>query len=359
MKKLKNILFSILELIYYFLFSLKKWLYQFKIFPRYSYPELSVISVGNLTVGGSGKTPFTLYLAKLFLMKGKKVAVVLRGYKGKKNKFPHFVLKGGKILSTVTDSGDEAFLYGVKLSPFNTAAVIVAANRPQGIELAQKDGYEYVFLDDAHQRWDVLAQKYIVLWDLTYKKKNLRLLPQGRLREPIREGMARADYLFFTRCEQVGKNEYLFWREFFQRYFPRISGKVSFPLEKVIPFSVWKKREKIDGLAKSLSKGKRVNILCAIGNPVAFKTNIEKIGYPVEESFIYSDHYICSEMEIKNILNQSLNPVIITEKDGVKLWNYTFTPEEMAKIWVAVQNVEIEDERGKKLVREDIESFIL
>jgi len=134
-------------------------------------PSLPTIGVGNLIVGGSGKTPLTLELAKHL----PKVAVVLKGYK-RKRKGSFIVGKEGRIFCDVKECGDEAFLLAKEVW-----LVIVANDRMEGIELAKKEGAEVVILDDAFHS---CIKKFEIIIDL--KPKNPLCLPAGAYRLPRR-----------------------------------------------------------------------------------------------------------------------------------------------------------------------------
>jgi len=134
--------------------------------------NIPVISVGNLTVGGSGKTPFVIEIAKEF----EKVFIILRGYKRKKEG-TFFVSKDGKILSDVQKSGDEAILIAKSLK---NASVLVTDDRAYGINIAKKNGAKVVILDDAFHRCDI--KKFDILIDNNIK--NSFCLPSGPYREP-------------------------------------------------------------------------------------------------------------------------------------------------------------------------------
>ncbi len=137
---------------------------------------MEIVSVGNLTVGGSGKTPLVTALAK----EHKKPAIILRGY-GRASKGLIVVKNGNEILCDVKSSGDEAMIYAKKLP---NATVIVSEERKRAIQKAKELGCEIVFLDDAYSKHDIKKQDILI----DVKTKNSSCLPAGPFRERLWPG---------------------------------------------------------------------------------------------------------------------------------------------------------------------------
>ncbi|MDQ7068048.1 MAG: tetraacyldisaccharide 4'-kinase [Sulfurimonas sp.] len=134
---------------------------------------LKIVSVGNLTVGGSGKTPLVIALAK----NEKNTAIILRGY-GRDSSGLYVVKDKEKILCDVSISGDEAMIYAHKLP---NAVVIVSEDRKKGIKKAKEMGVESLFLDDAYSKHDIKKQDILI----EVNTKNSRCLPAGAFRERL------------------------------------------------------------------------------------------------------------------------------------------------------------------------------
>ena len=165
------------KIISFFLLPLS-WLYCFVIYLLYKLktPQdfgIKIISVGNLTVGGSGKTPLVTALAQNY----NKAAVILRGY-GRKSQGMIIVKDGSNIICDVKQSGDEAMIYAKKLP---NAIVIVSENRKTAIQKAKELGSEIIFLDDAYSKHDI--KKLDILIDV--KTNNDFCLPSGPYRERL------------------------------------------------------------------------------------------------------------------------------------------------------------------------------
>ncbi|QOP43894.1 tetraacyldisaccharide 4'-kinase [Sulfurimonas sediminis] len=168
------------KLLSYLLLPLS-WLYCFIMYVRYKLqtPEdfaVEIVSVGNLTVGGSGKTPLVIALAK----EHKKPAIILRGY-GRASKGLIVVKEGNEILCDVKSSGDEAMIYAKKLP---NATVIVSKERKRAIQKAKELGCEIIFLDDAYSKHDIKKQDILI----DVKTQNSFCLPAGPFRERLWPG---------------------------------------------------------------------------------------------------------------------------------------------------------------------------
>ena len=143
---------------------------------------IPVICIGNITVGGSGKTPVTMALQLLLKDMGIRTCVVSRGYGGK-NKYPHYVTKN----DTFCKVGDEPIILSKK------GVVIVSKVKKDGILKAFKDGFDLVLLDDGYQNSNIFKDLSLVVVDSEILFGNEFIFPLGPLREPIKSGLSRAD----------------------------------------------------------------------------------------------------------------------------------------------------------------------
>lgn len=280
--------------------SIRNFLFDRGILKSYSF-DIPVIAVGNLSVGGTGKTPQIEYLIRL-LSDNYKIATLSRGYKRKSK---GFIL--ADITTTAALLGDEPFQFYKK---FPKIQVAVDADRKNGIErlLSQSDKPDVILLDDAFQHRKVKAGFYILLTsydDLFYKDF---MLPTGNLRES-RNGANRADLIIVTKCP---KN---------LSYEEQNNIRNEIGLDKDIFFTFIDYDEKVYSADKELEVNSIKNsdklLVAGIAKPEPFfrhldaKTN-EKISFP--------DHHNFSDSDIDNIKNKSKNSLIITtEKDFVRL----------------------------------------
>jgi tetraacyldisaccharide 4'-kinase len=165
-----------------------------------------VVSVGNLTVGGSGKTPFVAALARELIGRGERVAVLSRGY-GRRSRSPFVLVSdGNRILATAEDSGDEPLELARGVPGL---AVAVGANRAAvGRELLERLGGHLLLLDDGFQHRRVRRDLDLVCFDAREPVASLRLLPRGRLREPL-ESLSRAHAVVWTGWSEEAPSEEL------------------------------------------------------------------------------------------------------------------------------------------------------
>ena len=266
-----------------------------------------VISVGNLTVGGTGKTPAVAMLAKYFIARGKRVAVLSRGYGGSL-RGEAVVSDGKKLFLTVAEAGDEPYLLA---STIPGLMAVVGANRFRAGILAMKRLAPDIFiLDDGFQHLRLQRRLDILLLDSGRPFGNGRTLPAGLLREPC-SAAERADIIIYTRCS--GGEEL--------SHFPEKPACRAFHhLVGVTPLKGWEMRP-FDTL-----KGSRGVAFAGIADPAAFFHDLEEEGLTLAAVLPFPDHCRYGEGEMREILHAAQQSgadyLITTEKDGVKLGSY-------------------------------------
>jgi tetraacyldisaccharide 4'-kinase len=299
----------LLSLIYWIITSIRNRLYDFGLLKTMSIEDVRIICVGNITVGGTGKTPAVQYLAKEYIKKGKKVGIVSRGYKGERNEDPFLVRDYEKIYGNSKSCGDEAYLHSLELS----IPVMVGKDRYKACKIL-KERYELdiIILDDGFQHRRLKRDENIVLVDATNPFGGGNLLPKGRLREDIK-GLHRATEFIITKSDlvEVSKIDEI-KREL------AVYGK-SIKVSKHGPVFLKNQNSKKNLLE---IKGKRVLLFSALANPMQFVKTIEKLEPSVVENIAYSDHYYFSEEDFSYINQKAFefeaDYIISTEKDYVK-----------------------------------------
>ena len=313
-KNAKGLLFNILKFcsVFYGIGSrFKNILYDKKILTPKKV-DAFVISVGNFTTGGVGKTPVVAELAKYFVNKGEKVAIVSRGYGGKLNNKDVNVISDGINLYYKADmAGDEPYWLAVNL---NMCAVLTCSNRYKACKYAVENmGITHIILDDGFQHRKMHRDLNLVLIDSEKMFGNENLLPAGPLREGP-EGFKRVDKLIVvskntnhTRAEKFAKIMEKKLKNTPSLTLPQVEGIVQ--LCKIEPDYAY---NIVSG--EHLEKGSEATAICAIGQPEQFYKFLEN-DYKISNKITFDDHHQYSAQDLKEIEGR----IITTEKDAVKL----------------------------------------
>jgi tetraacyldisaccharide 4'-kinase len=267
--------------------------------------DRTVISIGNLTTGGTGKTPMVLWLAERLLAEGKNVGILTRGYRGEKIALSSETNSPANANANIATS-DEVRLLQARLG--NRVRFGVSANRyEQGRELAQH-GVNWFVLDDGFQHLQLARDVDIVLIDATNPFSGGRLLPAGHLREP-RSALARADIIVITRGTHA----------------PAIESAIRRDSNAPIFYA----RPKLDAIHSSTDGQPGAAIVpemlpklfafCGIGNPAAFLGDLRTWGLDIVGHKFFPDHHRYTDQDDQEILQEAsaagANGLICTEKD--------------------------------------------
>ncbi|MBI4832921.1 MAG: tetraacyldisaccharide 4'-kinase [Candidatus Lindowbacteria bacterium] len=272
-----------------------------------------VVSVGNITAGGAGKTPAVMYFARRFLEEGRNIVVLSRGY-GRVTPAdqPLAVSDRSKVLLSPRESGDEPYLIARKLSG---VPVVVCGKRVKGARFAiEKFGAEVIVLDDGFQHVALARDEDIVVIDCTAPFGYGRLLPRGLLREPI-DALKRATCFLLTRADERGHEDVV-------NALRGINPDARLLKSRHRPKRLINLQEQTEMPCGSISK-KRVIALSSIGNPAAFEKTVSRLGAHVAQGLRFSDHHWYDPADIEKIqsIRERLGAeyVVTTEKDGVRL----------------------------------------
>ncbi len=332
-------------LIYSFVTWLRNQLFEWKLLPSKKYP-VPVICIGNISVGGTGKTPFTEYLI-ILLKKQYRVATLSRGYKRKTTGFQ--LVQNN---STALDVGDEACQIKQK---FPDIIVAVDGNRRRGINrllsLPEGDRPNVVLLDDAMQHRYVTPSLTIMLTEYDNMYYEDKILPVGNLRESV-SGAYRADIIVVTKCRNVlkpidlriiEKNMSLMASQ--RLYFSDVKYhriEALFPSSALYPC-----------LLNELDVNENVLLVIGIANPQPFIDKMKSYTPNIQEC-IFSDHHNFNLDDIKHIdsVFQKMPPskrrIICTEKDAMRLKALEFLPEEWkASLYYLPISMEFLFDRGE------------
>jgi tetraacyldisaccharide 4'-kinase len=294
------------ECIYSIIVRVRAGLYRSGIMQTRRLP-CRVISVGNLAAGGTGKTPFTIYLCSLLKDKGFKPAVVTRGYKGASEGSTRAVSDGRNILMSPSDAGDEAVLLAKNLPG---VPVVMGSNRYEaGMLSIERFGTNVVVLDDGYQHLALKRDLNILLMDATHPFGNGHTLPLGYLREP-KDAAGRADMIALTRSAGV---------ELKPSGLPAGVPVIRAAYSPSSIRNIWN-NSTTDPVELS---GRNVMPVAAVADPASFSLLLNSLNAKILKGKFYPDHHSYSRNDLSEIeaaaIECGADFVVVTEKDAVKL----------------------------------------
>jgi tetraacyldisaccharide 4'-kinase len=306
--------------------KVRRFLYNVRIL-RDSTLGVQVIAIGNLTVGGTGKTPVVEKFARELRDQGRKVAILSRGYRSKPPPFhqwllnkvllrddttpPRVVSDGRSLLLDSEMAGDEPYMLASNLKD---VVVLVDKDRVKSGRYAiEKFGCDTLLLDDGFQYWKLKGRRLdIVLIDRQQPFGNERLLPRGTLREPPAH-LARASYIFITKSD--GNTDEL------RRRISQFNGTagmiecIHHPLYLEDVFTG-------ERLALDKLKGRKIASFSGIAQPESFEQSLVQLGAELVYSKRFADHHRFTQQEVLNAINRSkkrqAETIITTQKDAVR-----------------------------------------
>lgn len=322
---LRSVLFS-LSKVFGLIVKMRLFLYNSRIL-RDSTLGVQVIAVGNITVGGTGKTPVVEKFARALQDEGRKVAILSRGYRSNPGPLPRRFLNkillredttppriasdGKSLLLDSETAGDEPYMLASNLKD---VVVLVDKDRVKAGRYAiQKFGCDILLLDDGFQYWKLRGRRRdVVLIDCQQPFGNEYLLPRGTLREPPKH-LRRANYIFITKSD--GDTARLRARIAKHNSKAKIIECVHHPLYYEDVFTG--ERHGLDFV-----KGKKIAALSGIAQPESFDGSLEKMGAEVVYAKHFADHHRFSQQEILNVINRGKKRqaeiIVTTQKDAVR-----------------------------------------
>lgn len=314
---LRAVLFAI-SLLYFRIVALRLTLFRSHILREHQL-GCPVVSIGNLTVGGTGKTPVVEKLARDLSQKGRRIAILSRGYKSVRKKGPlsqsspvRVVSEGGAILLDSKNAGDEPFMLAKNL---RGVAVLVDKDRVGcGRHAVGKLGCDLLILDDGLQYLRLHRRFDIVLIDREAPFGNEYLLPRGTLREPPNH-LRRATHILITKCDGSDLSDLHARIRLHNKTAPIIECRHR-PVEL---------QDLASGKTFPLSdlEGLRAASLSAIASPESFEQGLRRLGVNLDLTQSFADHHRYSKREIDRFLKRcarrGISCVLTTEKDAVRM----------------------------------------
>lgn len=287
-----------LGMLYGGLMRLRSALYERGLLPSRRLPG-AVISVGNLTVGGTGKTPMVLWIAERLAAEGHRPAILTRGYRG-----------FGRNAASAQPTADEVALLRQRLN--GRAQFGVGKNRYKNGLALSKNGAEWFILDDGFQHLELGRDANIILLDATDPFGGGAILPAGRLREPT-SGLSRADIVIITRTSHAPALETVV-----RRFTSAPVFYAQTCLEAIVRVPSMS-----EVLPENEGRQHKFFAFCGIGNPAAFFDDLTKWGLSIVGQRRFPDHHRYSSAEIRNLESAAsaarADALICTEKDVFNL----------------------------------------
>ena len=296
--------------------------YQRRLFKTIRLP-VPVISVGNLTLGGTGKTPMVQYLARLLLENGFKPAVVSRGYGGATKKPVNVVSDGNQVLLPADLVGDEPRLLAETLPG---VPVLTGVVRKLPALRAVELGADVLLLDDGFQHMAVKRDLDLVLFSADYLAGNSRIFPGGDLREPI-SALARCSCFVLTGVNDANRERCAQFSDLLQGRFP---GKPVHMVKNLAAGYVQRdNRDRFVDLKEKPVELDKAFALCGIARPDSFMDTLEQCGINSIAFQALNDHHVYKDGDVRRIVERvkksGASCVITTEKDMVKFGTVDFS----------------------------------
>ncbi len=280
-----------------------------------------VICVGNLSSGGTGKTPFTIALSESLMKIGFSIAVLMRGYGGSLEKSGGVVSDGERIVLSAAESGDEA--QEIARSLKDTPVIVGKDRRLTGCLALERFHPDLVILDDGMQFWQLHQDFRIVMLDSERPFENGWMLPAGLLREPPSH-LKRADAIVMVKKEQPEPAH----QEKIKKMIERVADSIPifyarFEPQSLVALEHGREHKINDERPVEWLKGKRISAFCGIGRPSRFYQTLQNLGAIIEGWTQFPDHHPYSHKEVHQIVRRSQSAgaevIVTTMKDQARL----------------------------------------
>ena len=318
----------VLSCLFNVIVRLRLWLYRNRLF-RDTPLGCKVVVVGNLTVGGTGKTPIVMKMAQILAQRGRKVAILSRGYKGSSDSLlksfwrwltqgsrpdPLVVSDGKSVLAGPDEAGDEPYMLASNLVN-DGVVVIVDRDRVEGGRFAlRRFGVDTILLDDGLQYLPLRGQINLLLVDSQNPFGNGCLLPRGILREPI-SSLKRATYVFVTKTTGAPSEKLV-----------NLIRQHNAKAEIIACAHRAKELIEVEGrksIPLSTLAGKRIAAFSGIATPERFEETLKAEGAKIVSNRRFLDHHAFNDQDLDEVLDSALRAkaemIVTTEKDAVRL----------------------------------------
>ncbi|MDD0854092.1 tetraacyldisaccharide 4'-kinase [Halobacteriovorax sp. GB3] len=296
------------------IYRIRRFAYKYGFLKQNNF-RVPIISIGNLTFGGTGKTPFTLWVSEYLETLDKTVMILMRGYKGKLESSSGIIRSKAKIRGNPVDYGDEALILSRRLEK---TSIVVGKNRSENLDFYFKDEEpDVVLLDDGHQHLKLHRNINILLFDSLLPINRYKVAPLGYMRESF-SAIKDADLIVLGRSDQVSEKRRLKLKKFLHE---KSKGTIPFAEIGYKPTGImdcsFNKVMDVEGL-----KEKRVICVSGIASPLSFYSLVDSLGADIIHRESFPDHHYFKPEEISRLLDLAEKEdalILTTEKDIVKI----------------------------------------
>ena len=299
-----------------------------------------VISIGNITWGGSGKTPVVMELANYILSLKKMPTILSRGYARKDKKQKNVIVRNKKeILANLSVSGDEPYMMAQTVN----CPIIVGSNRIESAKIANQFKPDIFILDDGFQHWKIKRDLDIVCINCLNPFGNGKIIPAGILRENL-SSLKRANLIILTNSNLVDDTTL----EEIKQQITDITNDTPI-CSYCEPSKITKIKDNSDADINELKNSKSFTIVSAIGSPDNFINTATNLGLNIKDEVIFQDHHIYTLEDISNIAQNfgDDEKIITTAKDAVKIKDIVNGTPFEDKIYVLNISVIFKEDKGK------------
>ncbi len=300
---------------------------------------VKVISIGNISLGGTGKTPAIIFFANHLIKNGKKIGIVSRGY-GRKNKDTKILINADNN-SQVEDYGDEPLFLS---SALRNVPIAVGKNKfNSALQLLKKSKVDVLLFDDGFQTRETYRDLDIVLLNAFNGIKDYRMVPFGILREPVK-CISRADFVIFTKNNLINPE-------------PKVSHLVGKYFNDNVFYSSYKLEKIFSESSKDNFNRDKVIVVSGVGDPRSFETSLLKENVNILYHFKFRDHHNYDQADINNIVKASKTmnalSIVTTEKDYVKLKKLDISKINL-KLFIVKSNFYLNKQSTQKILKKII-----
>ncbi len=336
-----------ISLLWEWSYRLRRFFYNYDVFASNEY-HVPIISIGNVTFGGTGKTPFTMWLSEYLETLEKDVLILMRGYKGKLEHSSGIIKADRRLGFNPKEYGDEALLLARRLK---NASIVVGKKRSKNLDYYfPRVKPDVVLLDDGHQHLKIKRNLNIVLFDALMPLNRYKVAPRGYMREGFR-AMLDADLVIIGRVDQVDPTQL---QNLKNLIFKNLPTNLPVAEMRYRPRGFYSSTYQKKFHLKEIT-GKKVICVAGIASPVSFFNLIDSLGAEIIKTESFPDHHDFNQDDLADVLKLADEHdayIVTTEKDMVKMRKIAEDPR------ILYLEIQVEFLNGEDLVKKAVDEVV-